>query len=136
MPTGFVEFLLWLGSAGGVGAILSEFFEHEQWYQAKSEQWKSRFQVVLTIALGLVGYLGVTYLVPIITPEWLKIITLILTPISVYLGGQLWHDKQHSTAATTDVSLQMKTSTPAPQGESSTQTVNSATNITNDKDVG
>jgi hypothetical protein len=115
MPTEFVAFLGWLASAAGVGAIKSEILEHEQWFQNFSEQGKSRFIVLLTIALSVGAYLLSTYVVPMLGPEWLKLITLILTPIAIYLSGQAWHDRQ-TAPQKTQVSLDVKTEASASKG--------------------
>lgn len=132
MPTELVAFLLWLGSAAGVGAIKSEFLEHEKWFQDKSEQWKSRFTVFLTIALSVGGTLLIKKLVPLLGSEWLELITLILTPISIYLGGQKWHDSQHKPIAETNVDLSINAQTPV----GSTSTAVSASTIPGTPDKG
>lgn len=119
IPTGVVAFFAWLGSSVGVGAIMSEFFESEPWFQALSAKTKNRLFFLVSLGLGLVSMLVAG--LPAETLEKLApVIGVVITSIIMYLTGQRYHDEAHKPKP--EVKLDLEATIPADQGGGGSRT--------------
>lgn len=113
LPVQIVVFLTWLASSAGVGAVMSEFFEGEKWFDALPAQTKNRLALIVSVILGILAWYVGTQVSPDILAKIQPIATIVIGSLAVYLYSQRYHDDQHKDVVATNLNLQVKTEAPA-----------------------
>ncbi len=112
LPLQIGVFFTWLASSAGIGAVMSEFFEREKWFDALSAQAKNRLVLLVSIGLGILSWFVGTQVSPEILAKIQPIATIVIGSLAVYLYSQRYHDKAHSDTTSTELNMNLKTQTP------------------------
>lgn len=85
------DFLVWLMSTAGSGAVVSFILERLAFFQKLSEEGKKWFSFGSMASLGISAFLALTY-IPVETLQMLTPYFLILaSAFGSVFGGELWH---------------------------------------------
>lgn len=101
IPTTFLEFIRFAGTAMFAAFFVSEILEHLTFFQNFSEQGKSLFVGAIYIVLGLASAILSHWMIDPTAPVTADFIyQAIAGALVAFSGGQYYHSKVHLTSGT------------------------------------
>lgn len=85
------QFLAWLANSGGAAIAISWIAERLPWYQSLTSYQKEYSFVLATIAVAILGYLGLTYIPPQALKDIAPIFGVVYSTFAALFVGKGFH---------------------------------------------